>query len=353
MDNLTDWGFPVNQTFLIAGPCSAESEEQVMATARALADSGSSLFRAGLWKPRTRPGSFEGVGKIGLTWLQRVQAETGLPVCTEVATPEHVEACLEHGIDLVWIGARTTPNPFIVQELATALKGTDIPVLIKNPVSPDLPLWLGAIERMAHVGLTRLGAIHRGFSVSQEMKFRNRPNWKIPIELKRRIPEMPLLCDPSHICGQSDLIPSIAQEAMDLLYDGLMIEVHAKPSEALSDADQQLSPYEFKELISNLIFKREETDNRDFQEQMEELRARVDDLDDHLLEMLGQRMVIVREMGLLKSQNQVSVLQPHRWQEILAKRSAKGDDERLSRDFIIQVFQSIHEEAIRQQEEEN
>ncbi|MFC1840021.1 chorismate mutase [Thermodesulfobacteriota bacterium] len=347
---LKDWGLPIADIFLSAGPCSAESEEQVMVTARALADTNISFMRAGLWKPRTHPGSFEGVGAEGLKWLQRAREETGLAVGTEVATPEHVEACLEHKIDIVWVGARTTPNPFAVQELADALKGSDIPILIKNPISPDISLWQGAVERMLNAGLKKIGVIHRGFSTSREVIYRYSPNWKIPIEFKRRLPDIPILCDPSHICGNTELIFSVAQEALSLLYDGLMIEVHINPGEALSDAKQQLTPDEFLALINRLTIKTELTDSEQFDARMKELRVHVDGLDEHLIKILGKRMEIVRQIGALKRKNNISTLQPRRWQEIVASRIAEGTGYLLSEEFIFQLFESIHEEAIRQQE---
>ncbi len=344
------WNFPVEQMFLAAGPCSAESEDQVLETARALAGHGVGFMRAGIWKPRTRPGSFEGVGLKGLAWMDHARSETGLKIGTEVADSSHVEACLEYGLDVLWIGARTSTNPFSVQAIADALKGTDIPVLVKNPMSADIGLWIGAIERLANAGLTKLGAIHRGFSSSLEMRYRNAPNWKLPIELKRRMPEIPMICDPSHICGKAHLISTIAQEAMDLLFDGLMVEVHPDPPNALSDAEQQLTPDQFFSMIDGLDLPREESESTVFMDRMSELREGVDELDSRLLELLGQRMNIVREMGLLKTKQNVSTLQPHRWQEIIEDRVRKGGDLNLSGDFVLQLMQSIHEEAIRQQE---
>jgi len=319
-----EWGFPVDKMFLSAGPCSAESQEQVLETAEALSGQGISFLRAGIWKPRTRPGSFEGVGLKGLAWMDHARTATGLKIGTEVAEPSHVEACLEFGMDILWVGARTTTNPFSVQAIADALKGTDIPILVKNPISADIGLWIGAIERLANAGITKLGAIHRGFSSTLEMRYRNAPNWKMPIELKRQMPELPIICDPSHICGKADLIHAIAQEAMDLLFDGLMVEVHPDPPNALSDAAQQLTPDQFISMV--------------------------DDLDSQLLDLLGQRMDIVREMGKLKAEQHVSTLQPHRWQEIVQDRVKKGSGLDLSEDFVLQLMQSIHEEAIRQQE---
>ncbi len=351
-EKFIDWGFPVDQIFLAAGPCSAESEEQVLETARALADGGVGFLRAGIWKPRTRPGSFEGVGRRGLAWMDRARRETGLKIGTEVAEPAHVEACLEYGLDILWIGARTSTNPFSVQAIADALKGTDVPVLVKNPMTADIGLWIGAIERLAHAGLTKLGAIHRGFSSPLEMRYRNAPNWKVPIELKRHLPELPLICDPSHICGKADLIHIVAQEAMDLLFDGLMVEVHPDPPSALSDAAQQLTPVQFISMVRHLELSHEQSESPVFLNRMSGLRDSVDELDSQLLSLLGQRMDIVQEMGRLKTKQGISTLQPHRWQEIIDDRIAKGTRLNLSEDFVLQLMQSIHEEAIRKQEVE-
>lgn len=349
-DRIKQWGLPVDDVFLAAGPCSAESEKQVLETAHALAGRGVGFFRAGIWKPRTRPGSFEGVGLKGLGWLDRARSETGLKVGTEVAEPSHVEACLEYGVDVLWVGARTTTNPFSVQAIADALRGTDVPVFVKNPMSADIGLWIGAIERLANAGLTRLGAIHRGVSSSLEMRYRNAPAWKMPIELMRRMPEVPLICDPSHICGKANLIATVAQEAMDLLFDGLMVEVHPDPPSALSDAAQQLTPDQFVSMVGNLELPHEQSDSTVFLNRMSELREDVDELDSQMIELLGNRMEIVREMGRLKTEQNVSTLQPHRWQEIVQDRVGKGSGLDLSEDFILQLMQSIHEEAIRQQE---
>jgi chorismate mutase len=348
--NLKEWGFPIERNFLVAGPCSAETEEQVMATAKALAQGGVSFMRAGIWKPRTRPGSFEGVGEAGLEWMVNARAETGLKIGTEVADPAHVEACLKHQVDILWVGARTSTNPFSVQAIADALKGTDIPVFVKNPMSADVNLWQGAIERLANAGLTRLGAIHRGFSSKIETRYRNAPDWKMPIELMRRMPEIPMLCDPSHICGKRDLIPAIAQEALDLLFDGLMLEVHPDPETALSDAAQQLTPEQFFDLIGKLNLSHEQSDNAAFVKRLSELREEVDDLDDRLLGLLRDRMDVVRKMGRLKVEENVSTFQPHRWQEILQDRVRKGIELDLSENVVLQIMQSIHEESIRQQE---
>lgn len=344
------WGLPVGRMFLAAGPCSAESEAQVLATARSLAGHEIGFLRAGIWKPRTRPGSFEGVGRQGLVWLDLARRQTGLKIGTEVAEPSHVEACLEYGLDVLWIGARTATNPFSVQAVADALRGADIPVLVKNPMTSDIGLWVGAVERLANAGLRKLGAIHRGVTSSLEMRYRNAPNWKMPIELKRLMPELPLLCDPSHICGRAEWIHTIAQEAMDLLFDGLMVEVHPDPPNALSDAAQQLTPTEFIELVERLELSHEESDSPAFVSSLARLRGEVDELDSRLLELLGRRMEIVEEMGRLKAGQNISTLQPHRWQEILDDRVRKGVDLKLSEGFVLQLMQSVHEEAIRRQE---
>ncbi|MDF7825327.1 bifunctional 3-deoxy-7-phosphoheptulonate synthase/chorismate mutase type II [Pontiellaceae bacterium B12227] len=349
-DKMSNWGFPASGIFLAAGPCSAESEEQVLTTAKALSGQGVDFLRAGIWKPRTRPGSFEGVGLKGLGWLDRARSETGMKIGTEVAEPSHVEACLEYGLDVLWVGARTTTNPFSVQAIADALRGTDVPVFVKNPMSADIGLWIGAIERLANAGLTKLGAIHRGVSSSLEMRYRNAPAWKMPIEFMRRMPDVPILCDPSHICGRSDLIATIAQEAMDLLFDGLMVEVHPDPPSALSDAAQQLTPEQFISMVGKLELSSEQSDSSVFMNRMSELREDVDALDSQVLELIGKRMDIVREMGRLKTEQKVSTLQPHRWQEILDDRVKRGAGLELSEDFVLQVMQSIHEEAIRKQE---
>jgi chorismate mutase len=349
---LKTWGFDSERVFLVAGPCSAESEGQVQDTARALSGAGIDLFRAGIWKPRTRPGSFEGVGVPGLDWMVKARAETGLKIATEVAEPAHVEACLERSFDVLWIGARTTTNPFSVQAIADALQGTDIPVFVKNPMNADAGLWMGAIERLANAGVKKIGAIHRGVGSSLETKYRNAPAWKLPIELMRKLPEVPVLCDPSHICGRRELIPAIAQEAMDLLFDGLMIEVHPEPEKALSDAAQQLTPADFISLIHQLVLTTEEGEGNSFAAQLHELREDVDDIDGQILTLLGKRMEVVRAMGRLKSEHKASTLQPHRWEEMLSKRIEQAGTFDLSEEFAVQLMQSIHEEAIRQQEDD-
>lgn len=345
-----EWGLPYGSTFLAAGPCSAESKDQVLKVAHALAGRDLGFFRAGLWKPRTRPGSFEGVGTQGIDWLIQARAETGLKVGTEVADPHHVEVCLERGLDVLWIGARTTTNPFSVQALADALRGTDVPVFVKNPMNEDIGLWIGALERLSNAGVKRLGAIHRGVGSSLEMRYRNAPAWRMPIELKRVRPDLPILCDPSHICGKSEWVPLIAQEAMDLLFDGLMVEVHSDPLRALSDSAQQLNPEAFFQMVESLNIPSEEGGHSVFRRNLSALREAVDEVDSQLLDILDRRMDLVREMGKLKARENVSTLQPHRWQSILDDRIRKGCSVGLSGGFVKELMQLIHEEAIRTQE---
>lgn len=344
------WNIASRQKLIIAGPCSAESETQVLDTARELVRSKIDVLRAGIWKPRTMPGMFEGVGKKGLTWLQQAKKETGLPVAVEVATPSHVEACLNHGIDLLWIGARTTVNPFAVQAIADALRGMDIPVLVKNPINPDLELWLGAVERLSRTGIKKIAAIHRGFSSAAETVYRNRPHWTIPIEMKLRHPEIPLICDPSHISGDVGLVFDVAQKAMDLLFDGLMIEAHIAPGSALSDARQQLSPARLDRLLKNIEFKRAHSDNSAFASTLEQLRERVDAADEIIITALAKRMEIVDEIGRYKQSNNVSILQPERWNEILVSRITAGVKRNLSERFLRELYRCIHAESIAHQE---
>jgi chorismate mutase len=348
---LRQWNFPVENMFLCAGPCSAESEAQLRQTAAGLAGCPLSCFRAGIWKPRTRPSSFQGLGLQALPWLVRVREEFGFPVCAEVGTPAHVEAALRCGLDMVWIGARTTADPFAVQDLADALQGADVAVLVKNPVSPDLDLWLGALERVHNAGIRRLAAVHRGFSTSGNTRYRNAPLWRISIELKRRLPGLPLVCDPSHMCGRSDLIFPTAQEALDLLYDGLMVEVHCNPPEAQSDREQQLTPEQYCDMLGRLVVRKELGDSPSYEAQVQSLRHAIDEVDDEIVEALARRMQIVRAMAELKRHYQVSTLQPTRWQQIVASRMAAARQRGLSDEFISQVYQIIHEEAIQVQEE--
>lgn len=339
-----------NRPFIIAGPCSAETEGQVMATAKALAAQNIDLFRAGIWKPRTRPGSFEGVGKEGLGWLKRVKEETGLKVTTEVAKAEHVYEALKYGVDVLWIGARTTVNPFSVQEVADAISGMDIPVLIKNPINPDLPLWMGAIERIYKAGIRKIGVIHRGFSFHGETKFRNVPRWQLAIELKRNFPDLMMICDNSHICGRRDLLQEIAQEAMNLNYDGIMTEVHPRPDEAWSDAKQQITPDTFKELVASLVIRQETTDDIEFLTHIDDLRQQIDELDGELLKLLGQRMKVSERIGEYKKRNNIAILQTSRWNEILDQVMGKATAHGLSKSFVDTLLRAIHQESIDRQE---
>ncbi|BEG99571.1 bifunctional 3-deoxy-7-phosphoheptulonate synthase/chorismate mutase type II [Bacteroides sedimenti] len=340
-------GMEAKRPIVIAGPCSAETEEQVMDTAKQLANKGIKIFRAGIWKPRTKPGGFEGVGVEGLSWLKEVKKETGMYVSTEVATAKHVYEALKQNIDILWIGARTSANPFAVQEIADALKGVDIPVLVKNPVNPDLDLWIGALERINNAGLKRLGAIHRGFSSYDKKIYRNLPQWHIPIELRRRIPNLPIFCDPSHIGGKRELIASLSQQAMDLNFDGLIIESHCNPDVALSDASQQITP-DVLDYILNLLVIRTETQST---ESLAELRRQIDDCDNALIETLAKRMRVSREIGTFKKEHNMTVLQSGRYDEILSKRGAQGAEFGMDPEFVKAVFEAIHEESVRQQME--
>ena len=333
---------------LIAGPCSAETEEQVLATAHALAREGVKIFRAGIWKPRTKPGGFEGVGPEGLQWLRRVKEETGMYTATEVATTAHVEAALAAEVDLFWIGARTAANPFAMQEIADALRGVDIPVLVKNPVSPDLELWIGALERIYNAGIRRLGAIHRGFTWVDRSIYRNHPFWTIPIELQRRIPELPLFCDPSHIGGKRELIAPLSQQAMDLGFDGLIVEAHCSPDAAWSDKAQQVEPATMAFIMRNLILRTMNTTT----DNLNELRHEIDKLDDELIDLLARRMKVSAEIGRYKKAHNMSILQSQRYEEILARRARQAVEMGMDREFMRSVMQAIHEESIRQQQKE-
>lgn len=330
---------------VIAGPCSAESEEQVMTTAKQLADKGCRMFRAGVWKPRTKPGGFEGQGEAALPWLQNVKKTTGMLVATEVATPEHVELALKYGIDILWVGARTSANPFAMQALADSLKGVDVPVLVKNPVNPDLELWIGALERINQAGITRLAAIHRGFSSYDKKIYRNLPMWQIPIELRRRYPSLPILCDPSHIGGTRELIAPLCQQAMDLGFDGLIVESHCSPDNAWSDAKQQVTPDVLDYILSLLVI-RDETVTT---EGIHALRKQIDELDNQLIELLAKRMRVCREIGQYKKEHNMTILQTSRYNEILDKRGAQGVLCGMSSEFIRSIFEEVHEESVRQQ----
>jgi len=331
--------------FVIAGPCSAETEEQVMNTARQLAMKGCHNFRAGVWKPRTKPGGFEGNGEKALPWMKKVKEETHMLIATEVATPEHVELALKYDMDILWIGARTTANPFAMQALADALKGVDIPVFVKNPVNPDLELWIGAMERLNQAGIKRLAAIHRGFSSFEQQIYRNAPMWQIPIELHRRIPDLPIICDPSHIGGKRELIAPLCQQAMDLGFDGLIVESHCDPDKAWSDAKQQVTPEVLDYILSLLIIR----DKNITTESIQQLRKQIDELDNQLMELLAKRMEVCREIGRYKKEHNMTVLQTSRYNEILEKRGVQGSLTGMAAEFVAKVFESIHEESVRQQ----
>lgn len=335
---------------IIAGPCSAETEEQVMTTARALAAQDIDLFRAGIWKPRTRPGMFEGIGTEGLGWLKRVKEETGLKVTTEVASTQHVFDALKYGVDVLWIGARTTVNPFSVQEVADALKGTKIPVIIKNPVNPDLKLWMGAIERIYKAGIENIAVIHRGFSYYGDTKYRNVPRWQIAIELKRQLPDIQIIVDNSHICGNRHMLQAVAQQAFDLNYDGLMTEVHPDPDKAWSDAEQQITPDVFKKMMDELILRAPTSNDPEYLENIDHLRNEIDEIDEELINILGNRMKIAQKIGSYKKRNNIAILQTDRWSEILEKAVAKGNKKGLSNEFIESILRAIHDESISHQE---
>ncbi len=347
---LKEWiNFSV-RPFIISGPCSAESREQVLQTAKQLAKSGIvNVFRAGIWKPRTRPDAFEGVGEIGLSWLQEVKKTTGLLTAVEVATPHHVEAAIIKGVDILWVGARTTVNPFSVQEIAEALKGYDIPILVKNPVNPDLKLWIGALERINKAGINKMIAIHRGFTSYDSSPYRNAPIWEIPIELMRLCPNLPVICDPSHITGNSMLLESVCQKALDLEMEGLMIETHINPKKALSDAEQQITPAELVQLVSKFVIRSHTTDNDEFKNKLQELRSEIDTLDAELIHLLSKRMKIVEKIGEYKKENNITILQIQRWNDIVRESIYLGEQLGLSRAFMIKLLRVIHEESILKQ----
>jgi chorismate mutase len=335
---------------VISGPCSAENREQLLDTARGLARIPQvRVFRAGIWKPRTQPSRFEGVGTKGLEWMQEVKTETGLLTTVEVATPAHIRSALKHGIDILWIGARTVVNPFSVQELAEELKGVDIPVLIKNPLNPDVKLWLGALERMNASGIRKLVAVHRGFYYYKHSAYRNQPMWEVPIDLQWNVPELPIICDPSHICGRRDLLAGISQKALDLGMAGIMIESHINPESALTDADQQVTPLALAELVSNLIV-RQFTGSKSFQNKLERLRREIDKIDAELIDILSKRMQIVDEIGRYKKNNNITVLQIRRWSEIIQDRINLGEKVGLPREFLLKMLQLVHKESITRQE---
>lgn len=349
---LTEWGLNLNYPLIIAGPCSAESEEQVLTAAHAIARNGNvRVFRAGIWKPRTRPGGFEGAGEKGLQWLKRVKDETGLAVATEVAMPQHLELALKYGIDMVWVGARTTTNPFLVEQLASVLAGTSIPVLVKNPITPDLELWIGTLERLWRSGITRLAAIHRGFHPYERSRLRNIPKWELAIDLKSRIPSLPIICDPSHIAGAANLVPEIAQHALDLSMDGLMVEVHPNPAIALSDARQQLTPDAFTNMLSELTFHQNTSVNNEFANFLEQVRNKIDSIDQQIIELLANRMRLVEQIGEYKRTNNVTIFQLRRWEKILESRIECGKRLGLDEEYIKSLLQLVHKESIKKQAE--
>jgi chorismate mutase len=341
------WG---KRPLIISGPCSAESEEQVLETASRLAATGKvDMLRAGIWKPRTRPGSFEGIGVKGLPWLAQAKKLTGLPIAVEVATGKQVQDALNFDVDVLWIGARTTVNPFSVQEVADALRGVDVPVLIKNPINPDLDLWTGAVERVAKAGIKNIGLIHRGFSSYGNTEYRNAPMWHLAIEMKRRNPSMMIICDPSHISGRRDILLDVSQKAIDLDFDGLMIESHIDPDNAWSDAKQQITPERLLELLGEITWRVETTDAKEFVTALEKLREQINHIDDELMQLIGQRMKIADKIGEYKKDNSITILQTNRWNEILEKAFKKGDKLGLSKEFITRYYDAVHMESINHQ----
>ena len=340
----------LDHPLVIAGPCSAETEEQVLKIAHQLKDTDVNYYRAGIWKPRTRPGMFEGVGALGLKWLQKVKAETGMKTCTEVANAAHVKLALEHDIDLLWIGARSTVSPFIMQEIADALGETDKIVLVKNPVNPDLALWLGGIERLKTAGVKNLGAIHRGFSTYEKTKYRNIPEWQIAIEFQNKFPDLPLINDPSHITGNREMIFDVCQTALDLNFDGLMVETHFDPENAWSDAAQQVTPTKLKQIMEDLKIRKESNTEADYTKSLDNLRAQINVADSQLLDTLGKRMKIADQIGALKKDKNVAVLQSKRWNEILGNMILEGESKGLSEEFVLRMFKAVHQESINHQE---
>ena len=342
--------FKLNHPLVIAGPCSAETEDQVLKIAHDLKNTDVSVFRAGIWKPRTRPGMFEGVGAIGLKWLKKVKKETGLLIATEVANASHVKLALEYDIDILWIGARSTVSPFIVQEIADALNGTDKIVLVKNPVNPDLSLWLGGVERLYSANIKKLGVIHRGFSTYEKTNYRNNPEWQLPIELQNRFPDLPLICDPSHIAGRRDILQDVSQTALDLNFDGLMIETHTDPDNAWSDAAQQITPKTLVKMMQDLKTRKVTNEEVDYNNKLNTLRTQIDFIDHGLLDTLGKRMKVAIKIGELKKQKNVAVLQTKRWNEILGKMILEGEQKGLSEEFVLRMFKAVHQESINHQE---
>jgi 3-deoxy-7-phosphoheptulonate synthase len=348
---LSEWGFRFNSPLKMAGPCSAETEEQVHETAKRLAPYNIDILRAGIWKPRTRPNSFEGVGSVGLKWLKDAGYDNNIPTAVEVANVKHVYEALRAGIDILWIGARTTVNPFAVQEICDALQGVDIPVLVKNPINPDLELWIGAFERLNNSGITKIAAIHRGFSTHETTKYRNIPRWNIPIELKRRYPELSVICDPSHICGNRELLREVAQTALDIGFDGIHLESHINPDKALSDAKQQVIPEVYGEIMASLQVRESIDEHHEAEDQLDSMRAQIDSLDKYLLEIMSQRMDIVREIGFYKLAHNLAIVQPSRWNEIIETRRDMCERKNLTPKFVAELFHAIHKESIHHQTE--
>ena len=344
--------FQQKRPVIISGPCSAESEEQVLATCEAIAKTKKvDVLRAGIWKPRTRPNSFEGIGSIGLQWLKKAKAKTGLPVSVEIANFNHVFEVLKHEIDILWIGARTTVNPFSVQEIADALKGTDATVFVKNPINADVELWTGALERLNQAGITKLGMIHRGFAQHRKSLYRNEPKWQLAVEMKRRFPEIPVLCDPSHICGTRELLQSVSQQALDMDFDGLMIESHINPDEALSDKNQQVTPQHLNKILESLVVRQSTIPDEQLNSQLNLLRQQIDIVDDDLLKLLGDRMKVAEEIGLIKKEKGVTILQTSRWEEIIDKATENGALQGLSQKFMVRYLNAVHQESIDHQNE--
>ena len=350
VEPITTWKHYKQRPLIVAGPCSAESEEQVMQTARQLLAGGKvDVYRAGVWKPRTRPGMFEGMGSVSLPWLKRVKEETGLGIAIEVANAKHVYEALKFGVDYLWIGARSSANPFVVQEIAETLQGSDVTVLIKNPVNPDLELWVGAVERILQAGITKIGAIHRGFSSYEKTAYRNIPHWLLPIELKQRIENLPVICDPSHICGNRKMILEVSQKAMDLNFDGLMIESHVDPSVALSDAAQQVTPQALFNILERIVLRNPDSSDSSFLSVLEELRGRIDIFDEQLIEILEKRMNVARNIAIYKKENNITILQTKRWTEIVQKNVSLGEKKGLSNFFVNEMLKLIHQESINHQ----
>lgn len=356
MENNSNWknwlkALNLSHPLVIAGPCSAETEEQVLKIAHELKNSDTTFFRAGIWKPRTRPGGFEGIGEMGLKWLKRVKEETGLKTATEVANRDHARLALENDVDLLWIGARSTVSPFIIQEIADELAGTDKIVLVKNPVNPDLALWIGALERFDRAGIKNIGVIHRGFSTYEKTKYRNIPEWQIVVDLQSRFPDLPIICDPSHIAGNRELIFDLSQTALDLNLDGLMIETHCDPDNAWSDAAQQITPNRLIQITEDLRVRKPTSEEENFQQQIDVFRSQIDVLDNQLLEVLKKRMEVSENIGKLKKQNNIAVLQNKRWNDILDRMILLGKEKGFSADFTSKVFKAIHQESIERQEQ--